>query len=1854
VYSEDSEKNYEIKYPQFTEEELINNSILLQKMPSVKTLTGNEMDSKGRKLSDAVKNFFESLGHNVYTERFGNVSLSNSSVRSELRHGFTRNKITSFAAIPDVMQKGVVISAFKKNQNLERIVVAAPIEISKQKFYMGVMLQRDNQSQRLYLHDVVIEKESTEYAAEHLNTTGPLARNDELYITNILLDALSVKNNKTIKDTGARANDGDILFSLRDSTAGLTAEEAREQSKAYTRLKAERAALQRRLDYWKGQSQRTKQASIRKADTDRYVNQLLKQWGSKADRAALQAAMQGLGNYLVRNNGENLSYEELHRQAAEIADEVLSGVETTLETGYEDVADELLSDLRDMTFHIPAQYLKDLPENFRKEYKGKLHISTDRGTGVDVAYQELQETYGYDLFPADIINPAEQMIMIAEAYERMRPELVNPFEHNMNEMILSLAHDILDTMLSGDIRQTAPTRADKAQGKLEAQKAKDRAALDRLRAEKNARIEAIKRQESLRRQEAVAKERARKWAKVASVKAHYQEMQRRSNERRRESAAASKYRAGIIQHYETLQNLLIRNTDKEHVPEALREPLINFLDTLDMRSLQQIKGKGPTQRDTRYTERLRDLKDILERQAAYMENPEKVDGLDIYLDLPDGFSEDIQHHIKSVEAILNGQTDVNFSDPVATMNAAQLEDLEHILTVLTSSIQKINSFITESHYGSVVEGAKDSMDYLRELGKDKPRTRAGNKANQFMEWSNALPYYVFKRFGPAGMERFKAIIKGWGKMAFNARESMEYAEKTYTGEEAKRWEDTTHSIKLSNGELATMTEAQMMSLWCLARRKQGLGHLLAGGMRVGDIETGGRRKKQLQQVDAYHLTQDDLAVIGGMLSPRQIEVAEKLQKFMNTVCAEWGNEISMARFGYRQFTEENYFPITTDRNNHHANDPQARETDIFRLLNMAFSKALTPNANNSVVINSIFDVFAVHTADMAKYNGLALPVLDLMKWYNYKDKSYKDVRDSSGETRTQITSNSVQASLERTFGKQAQRYFLNFVKDLNGIREGGRNEEFLKGALGRYKAAAVGANLRVAIQQPTSIARAAMMLPPELLAKGAAMKGGIQEAMQHSGLAVWKDLGYFDTNIARNMRDQIKHTESLADKITDKSMILAEYGDKATWGAIWNACKLEVSRKQGLRGEELLEATADRFDEVILATQVIDSTISRSDMMRGQNLAVSEVTSFMSEPTVTYNMLLDVMMEFNAAKRRGGLIDARKQLGAKALRAGVVFVANTALTAMAAAIVDAMRDDDDYQTYVEKWLEHFWDNLKDNANPLKLLPIVSDLWSLFMEKEDPQSMLWQPMTQIRNAGSSAMDMVKLWFNPEAEVSNPNRTTWGRLYYILQGISSVSGLPVSGGFRDMKAVWNTFGQVFTGKKLPIKFYDSGIKNNVKYALQDGHLTEEEAVSILIDSGEYDDPDDAYWKAQEWLHAEDSEWTRYEELYAAIRAGDTKAYTTAVENLGDHGISAASARTEAKNYIERRYTNADGQGQKMGKKASIAALQSFAGLTEHEAMYLVDEWTCQVVTHIAYADIGAEFVDGNIDGKRARELYITYGHMTEKEASDKLLKLSMERDTGYRLDYLDEAYIHGEVSREQAISWRMKYAGDSRTDAEGWVRQRDATIEVGVIPGSSDNGWKQQYIDGTLTADQIIAGMIAYDGQTPEDAATYAQQYDFTKETGYNWSESSGVSNGILEALRDEKITREEAVEWYRKASRYTHGSEEIAREYLEVIDWRINVPGADSINRDALEKWRDYGYHMSRAGLGKEDFADAWSLYQAAESRYDAEGNKTAERAEVFFDMLYALYTEGIYSMREIDAISRTIYSKKTIRMYRDW
>jgi len=55
------------------------------------------------------------------------------------------------------------------------------------------MLQRDAQNQRLYIHDVEIDKETTDFTPVDLLTTGTGETKNHLFITNILQRILKIK-----------------------------------------------------------------------------------------------------------------------------------------------------------------------------------------------------------------------------------------------------------------------------------------------------------------------------------------------------------------------------------------------------------------------------------------------------------------------------------------------------------------------------------------------------------------------------------------------------------------------------------------------------------------------------------------------------------------------------------------------------------------------------------------------------------------------------------------------------------------------------------------------------------------------------------------------------------------------------------------------------------------------------------------------------------------------------------------------------------------------------------------------------------------------------------------------------------------------------------------------------------------------------------------------------------------------------------------------------------------------------------------------------------------------------------------------------------------------------------------------------------------------------------------------------------------------------------------------------------------------------------------------------------------------------------------------------------------------------
>jgi hypothetical protein len=627
------------------------------------------------------------------------------------------------------------------------------------------------------------------------------------------------------------------------------------------------------------------------------------------------------------------------------------------------------------------------------------------------------------------------------------------------------------------------------------------------------------------------------------------------------------------------------------------------------------------------------------------------------------------------------------------------------------------------------------------------------------------------------MKVFEALQNGWDKLAQNLKQIMDFTDELYSAKEVRQWseETKTFTIDQTDGEKRTfkMTIAQIMALHCVAKQDDAVRHLLYGGMTLAEFEENGKVKKEKKNI---LLTLEDLNSIIGTLDnmPRAKEVADKLQEFMNTVCSKWGNEVSMARFFVEMFTNPNYFPIKVSPATISKEEPDGvNDVSLFRLLNMSFTKSRNEYANQSIEIGNIFDVFAQHTSDMAKYNALALPVLDAYKWYSYK------------RTTTLGKEYSTYSSLETALGTDSVKYINRFLKDINGSNNVARDSfgsDFFRNA----KIAAVAFNLRTVLLQPTSFLRAGAVIKNKYLVKAFLHTPKIAKSKEHCGMALWKSLGYYDVNVARGLTEKIKHADTFKDKVIEKSMDAMGKADELTMGYLWNACELEIreTRKDLTVGsEEFYDTIGKRLREIIYATQVVDSTITRSHLMRSPDGRDKMLTSFMSEATLSYNLLQDGVYTASLEKRAKGKVSRETKI--KILRTVTAYTITNAIAALIESGFDAFRNDDDEEMDAATFMKLYLTNFAEDMSIIGKIPYLKEFLSA-IEGYNPSRSDTQWMY-------SSVKMVKSWIKA---FSGDEGQTAKAIKNTLRTFSDFTGLALYNVYRDALSALDKLGILTT--------------------------------------------------------------------------------------------------------------------------------------------------------------------------------------------------------------------------------------------------------------------------------------------------------------------------------------------------------------------------------------------------------------------------------------------------------------------------
>ena len=1199
-----------------------------------------------------------------------------------------------------------------------------------------------------------------------------------------------------------------------------------ENAQEIAALKRENESLKERVEYWKGQTRRSQGVTTDRKSVQKAADALVKDYGAEISGSDIAGDLQSLYDYIAsgKDGKDELTYAEARRRSDAIAERIAESAVEVDDRAYKEYAGlrKYLKDTKLTLTEADAAEITDFNE-FRKSLFGKLKISKGEHTNVDQIYSELSSQYPEFFNEAQETNISDQVQRIADVTNRLyKVTEYNPFEGYMGQAVASISNDIMDRFF--DLPQTKKTFADRAAEQVQEARFQGRqAANDAFLAGQMAQGKRdAKRLRSTA--QALAKERTRRAEQVQALKERYREkdVTRRDNQKRRE------LRAKIVRHASALSQKLLRPTDNQHIPEDMRSAVAKVLESINRES-------SPNARSFTL--------DPVTKERIYKEPGTPTNRTVAFQNLKEQYQKIAQDGDMVVDPSLLGGDDVagGFSEVIkmgdtrlADLTTEQLKTMWNVLKSVEHSVTTAGKTLASEKFATT----KQFADALRMDGMTR-RRKLGNNVTISLE----TPYTFFAHFGQTGKDIYRMLRNAQDRQEIMARDVAEKVhqilgdEKTGIRENAvTSMNEEVHHFTTTEGRELDLTTAQAMELYLLSERKQAEDHLLKGGIVQPEIKIPGKTKIP-RGTDVIHLSAEDIQSIVKVLTPEQIRIADGLQKLTTGVLANYGNEASMKAYGYKKFTEQDYWPIKSAKEALHSSQ-EKDSGNVRSIKNIGMAQAVKPNAATPLSIRGVFDTFADHASDMIDYAAWLCPMEDANRLYNFQ------FRDSEGNL-----IQTVKGYLEEKGGQGSQQYWQKLMGDIqNGIKTKDfepLTDKFAKG-IGSFKGAAVGANVRVVIQQPTAFFRASAVLDPADMARG--LTGGVtkgngwEKALTHSPIAMRKDVGSFDISSPYTLNDRFYGKEGIANKINDKAGAPAGKADAVTWGALWNACEWQVKRERpNLRAGsgEFYSAVNEVFTDMIDQTQVVDGILQRSNIMRGKSDLAKQATSFMGEPIMSLNVFMrawdNMRYEENPAKRSKAI----KTVG----RAAAALLVTDVVNALAQSIADAGRDDDPDKDYWEKFLtaltgitgdekttkelmQHIVleGNLGSNVNKLGSIPFVKDILSL----TQGYSVSRTDMQVFSDIVSASKDFTA------SMGGSGKKTREEALANMFAACSKLFGLPVANIKRDAMAAVRTAVQAtgsvaleYEFEKFTYNIYSTANKSrylNLAFkALEQGDLT-----------------------------------------------------------------------------------------------------------------------------------------------------------------------------------------------------------------------------------------------------------------------------------------------------------------------------------------------------------------------------------------------------------------------------------------------
>lgn len=994
------------------------------------------------------------------------------------------------------------------------------------------------------------------------------------------------------------------------------------------------------------EQQRSDWLNLSAEDVKQIASKICSQAGSKANRIEVAKRIWNLVQYM---NSGKANYDVALVVAEDIMDFVMQSsgkLDRELYNQYPDLHNFTIGLKRGRTLYNDLSATYGSYQLAQKELS-RFHITLTTAKpkpgesvrSADQLYQELSKDYP-GLFPADKVNPLDQIQQIATVREMITPEWRNNFGEGYDEAKADLALQLMiELSQKGGAMDTAASalrqRFSEALGGLR-QNSEARMLNALATQEKQLRERYRKSQDATRKlfQETTARMGAAYTAKLQRAQARSQgALQRAWDARSRDSILRS-----IASDRVKLTRMLEHPTEKNHVPQQYLETALEIADlanaaAYNKEAVTRLKAlaadiEAAATADDGVDSMAADYKQSgIEEMLGRLTNSMDTELLRSQRaeDALYKASRRVRQSSKQLKAQQQAQADLvqSMAQGQGRMTNEQLITLHDLLQAMVTLAQNSNKLMAAKTNLAASEFAINAVNDVSnspyKLGKAPGAAKLlfGKYQANVLNATRSL-----KRMGGyihgGAMEVLADALKNGeaevirlrekGAQIFRAEIENQKALKKFAGKNATLYDI---GLKSEEGESVLVNMAQIVSIYKHLQHPQNREHLTKGGLKVPDMKlySAGKieeayRKSVLAHLD---LSGDPVARIEGLMDDYAAAWSKDLDELLNKYTKEIINRTSRRLSGYDKAKVENYYPIQVD------SDVLAKEMEgvVYNgtIEGRGFLKERRQNAPQPILLEECTSVALRSLTDAATYGGLAPVIRDANKIWNANRGEF----------------GSLKAAVRKSFGTDGVQVFEDYLTDLQRQPRGRRSLfDFFKGIRGRYAGAVLTYNFPSLLGQISGVAALGSELGGkatwdayksffEMATGKERLEAVLQEMRDHDFWAVENTMSTGASAELAALRNRTGKIGEIIENLPGANLL--EKVDILTRASAWEGAKSRVNQDLEAYGLTEEEVESDAWWDAVagLAGQALENT--------QPNYTISQQAAIQRNPDQLYKML---------------------------------------------------------------------------------------------------------------------------------------------------------------------------------------------------------------------------------------------------------------------------------------------------------------------------------------------------------------------------------------------------------------------------------------------------------------------------------------------------------------------------------------------------------------------------------------------------------------------------------------------------------